>query len=353
MNPSQTRPLGKTDLQIPVFGVGTCPLGDLFEEIPEADASATLEAAWDGGIRLYDTAPWYGLGQGEHRTGRALYRRPREEFVLSTKVGRRLFRPRDRAAFDGSKWKGGLAFDHVHDYSYDGILRSYEDSLQRLGINKVDVLYIHDLDSGYFPDEADLLARLRELETGGFRALEELKSSGEISAIGAGINERGMINRFLDRYPLDAFLVASRYTLLEQTIYADELLRAQRKGAGIVIGGVFNSGILATGVAGNARYEYSAAPQAVLDRVGRLQAVAARHDVPLAAAALQFPFGFEGVASVLSGPSRASEIVQNLTYLQHPIPDDFWLELRTEGLLGDTIPVPAAKAPTTAIPAAI
>ncbi|MFI5410607.1 aldo/keto reductase [Kaistia sp. UC242_56] len=339
-----TRRLGNTELRLPVFGVGTCPLGDLFEAIPEAEASATLEAAWNGGVRLYDTAPWYGLGQGEHRTGRALYRRPREDFVLSTKVGRRLLRPRDRAQFDGSKWKGGLAFEHVHDYSYDGILRSYEDSLQRLGINKVDVLYIHDLDSGYFPDEADLLARLRELETGGFRALEELKSSGEISAIGAGINERGMINRFLDRYPLDAFLVASRYTLLEQTIYADELLRAQRKGAGVVIGGVFNSGILATGVSGAGRYEYGAVPVSILDRVRRIEAVAARHGVPLAAAALQFPLGFQAVASVLNGPSRVGEIEQNLRHFRHPIPSDFWLELRAEKLLGDEIPIPAAAA---------
>ena len=343
-----TRQLGSTDLRLPVFGVGTCPLGDLFEAIPEADASATLEAAWDHGIRLYDTAPWYGLGQGEHRTGRALYRRRREDFVLSTKVGRRLFRPRDRATFDGSKWKGGLAFDHVHDYSYDGILRSYEDSLQRLGINKVDVLYIHDLDSGYFPDEADLLARLRELETGGFRALEELKRSGEISAIGAGINERGMIDRFLDRYPLDAFLVASRYTLLEQTIYADELLRAEREGAGIVIGGAFNSGILATGASGTARYEYSAAPAAVLERVRRLEAVANRHDVPLAAAALQFPLGFKAVASVLNGPSRTSEILQNIAHVQRAIPDDFWQELRAENLIAEDIPLPAARAEATA-----
>jgi len=343
-----TRQLGKTELRLPVFGVGTCPLGDLFEAIPEADASATLEAAWDNGIRLYDTAPWYGLGQGEHRTGRALYRRPREDFLLSTKVGRRLFRPRDRANFDGSKWKGGLAFDHVHDYSYDGILRSYEDSLQRLGINKVEILYIHDLDSGYFPDEADLLARLRELETGGFRALEELKSSGEISAIGAGINERGMINRFLDRYPLDAFLVASRYTLLEQTIYADELLRAEREGAGIVIGGAFNSGILATGAFGAARYEYSAAPVAVIERVRRLEAVANRHDVPLAAAALQFPLGFKAVASVLNGPSRTSEILQNIQHVQHPIPDYFWQELRAENLIAEDIPLPTVRVRATA-----
>lgn len=339
MSIARTRRLGRTALDIPVFGVGTCPLGDLFEPIPEEDARATLEAAWDAGVRLYDTAPWYGLGQGEHRTGRALYRRPRQDHVLSTKVGRRLFAPRDRKGFRGGPWKGGLAFDHVHDYTRDGILRSYEDSLQRLGINKVDILYIHDLDSGYFPQEADLLAKLRELETGGFRALEELKAAGEIAAVGAGINQRGMIGRFLDRFPLDVFLVASRYTLLKQDIF-DELLRARREGAGIVVGGVFNSGILATGPSAEARYEYAAAPAGVLKRVRRLDAVASRHRTPLAAAALQFPFGFDAVASVLSGPSRAAEIVENAALFQQPVPADFWRELKAEGLLADDIPTP-------------
>lgn len=340
MSITRTRRLGRTALDIPVFGVGTCPLGDLFEAIPEDDARATLEAAWDAGVRLYDTAPWYGLGQGEHRAGRALYRRPRHGYVLSTKVGRRLFAPRDRAAFKGGPWKGGLAFDHLHDYSYDGVLRSYEDSLQRLGINKVDILYIHDLDSGYFPQEADLLARLKELETGGFRALEELKAAGAVAAIGAGINERGMIGRFLDRYPLDVFLVASRYTLLEQNIF-DELQRARREGAGIVVGGVFNSGILATGPSADARYEYAAAPAGVLDQVRRLDTVARRHRIALAAAALQFPFGFDAVASVLSGPSRAGEIVENAAFFQQSIPADFWRELKAEGLLAEDIPTPA------------
>ena len=201
MGLTSTRPLGNSGFQIPTVGVGTCPLGELFEEITEQDAQATLETAWDSGIRLYDTAPWYGRGQGEHRTGRFLYRKDRDDYVLSTKVGRRLFAPHTRKTFQTAPWQGGLAFDHVHDYTYGGILRSYEDSLQRLGINKVDILYIHDLDTGYFPNEQDLLGKLKELESGGFKALEELKAAGEIAAFGAGINEVGMINRFLDRYP--------------------------------------------------------------------------------------------------------------------------------------------------------
>jgi D-threo-aldose 1-dehydrogenase len=335
------RPLGKTGFSIPVLGIGSCPLGELFEIIPDSVATETLETGWDGGVRLYDTSPWYGLGLGEHRVGRHLHRRPRGDYALSTKVGRVLRAPRDRTKVRPTPWKGGYAFDHIYDYGYDGVMRSYEDSLQRLGVNKVDVLYIHDLDKGYFPDEADLNAHLKGLETGGFRALEALKRSGEIQAYGAGINEAGMINRFLDRHPLDVFLVASRYTLLEQSIYEDELLRAEREGAGIVIGGVFNSGILATGLQEDARYEYGAVPGAVVDKVRRIQAVAARHAVPLAAAALQFPFGFAAVASVLFGPSRPEEVAANLRHFETPIPSDFWAELKDERLISPVAPTPS------------
>ncbi|ATM86838.1 MULTISPECIES: aldo/keto reductase [Yersinia] len=340
MGLTSTRPLGNSGFQIPTVGVGTCPLGELFEKITEQDAQATLETAWDSGIRLYDTAPWYGRGQGEHRTGRFLYRKDRDDYVLSTKVGRRLFAPHTRKTFQTAPWQGGLAFDHIHDYSYGGILRSYEDSLQRLGINKVDILYIHDLDTGYFPNEQDLLDKLKELESGGFKALEELKAAGEIAAFGAGINEVGMINRFLDRYPLDVFLVASRYTLLEQTLYADELLRAQQQGAGIVIGGVFNSGVLATGIHDDARYDYGKLPHSVADKVRKLQTIAADFAVPLAAAALQFPLGFSAVASVLYGPSRPAEVTQNSASFQYPIPTAFWLALREQGLIAEQIPLP-------------
>jgi D-threo-aldose 1-dehydrogenase len=340
MKISDRRPLGGSGFSVPVLGIDSCPLGELFGPIPDPVATETLEAGWAGGVRLYDTSPWYGLGLGEHRVGRLLYRRPRSEYALSTKVGRLLRAPRDRAKIRPAPWKGGQAFDHVYDYSYDGVMRSYEDSLQRLGVNKVDILYIHDLDKGYFPDQADLLAHLKALETGGFRALEELKRTGEISAYGAGINEPGMINRFLDRHPLDVFLVASRHTLLEQGIYADELLRAEREGASLVIGGVFNSGIFATGLTEGARYEYAAAPAAVVDKVRRLQSVADRHGVALAAAALQFPFGFAAVASVLFGPVRPEEVVAILRHFETPIPPAFWAELRREGLVSEAAPVP-------------
>ncbi|RKP46178.1 aldo/keto reductase [Pararobbsia silviterrae] len=344
MKITDLRPLGRTGASIPVLGVGTCPLGELFGVIPDDEATATLNTAWHSGIRLYDTSPWYGLGLGERRTGSLLYRKPLSSYVLSTKVGRLLRAPERRDRIRPAPWKGGLAFDHVYDYSYGGIMRSYEDSLQRLGVNRVDVLYIHDLDTGYFKEEAALLAHLRDLEKGGFRALEELKQAGDILAYGAGINEPGMIHRFLDRHPLDVFLVASRYTLLEQQIYADELLRAAREGASIVVGGVFNSGILATGAREGARFEYGAAPPAIVERVRRLERVAQRHDVALAAAALQFPFGFSAVSSVLFGPTTAEEIEANVHHFERAIPPQFWADLRDEGLVAEDVPLPAAVA---------
>ena len=348
MTNTQTRSLGRTGIQLPNFGLGTCPLGNLFDSISESDADATFEAAWNAGLRYYDTSPWYGRGLAELRVGRLLRDKPRHGYVLSTKVGRRFFRPGNRRDFSPLPWVGGIAFDHVHDYSYDGILRSYEDSLLRLGVNSVDTLLIHDLDRGYFKSEDALMAQFRQLEEGGFKALDELKSSGEISAIGAGINECGMIDLFLDRYPLDFFLVASRYTLLEQDIF-DELLRCRHEDVGVVIGGVFNSGILATGASAGSRYEYAAARPETLEHVRRIDAVCRSHDVPLAAAALQFPFGLDIVASVIPGAVEPAEIATNLRHFEHPIPAALWSDLKANGLLREDVPTPVQASPLASI----
>lgn len=343
MNLNERRQVGRTQLSMPVLGLGTCPLAGVYSVVSETDARATFEAAWKLGIRLYDTAPWYGLGQGEHRTGRALYETPRDQYMLTTKVGRVLFRPRDRASFTPPAWSGALSFDHHHVFTYDAIMRSYEDSLQRLGINQVDALYIHDLDTGYFQTEESLNAKLKELEDGGFRALEELKSSGEIKAIGAGVNERGMINRFLDRADLDVFLVASRYTLLEHDIYFDEIKRAGKQGASVVVGGVFNSGILAIGAVEGAKYEYGNASPAVIEKVKRLSEVAKSFGVALPAAALQFPLAAPEVASVVFGAVKPQEIEQNVAHFTANIPMDFWIALKNDGLVHSGVPLPGCK----------
>ncbi|MCP5113758.1 MAG: aldo/keto reductase, partial [bacterium] len=240
----------------PQFGLGGAPLGELFTRVSEADSEATLAAAWNDGVRYYDTAPWYGRGQSEHRMGRFLYRQPRSEFLLSTKVGRVLKAPARPENFETGFWTGGLHFDHVFDYSYDAIMRAYEDSLQRLGLNRIDILVIHDLDFWHHRTEPLVNAYLDQVATSGYRALIELKEAGLIGAIGAGINELGMIPRFLELMDLDFFLVALRYTLGEQDTLDVELPLCVEREAGIIIGGVFSSGIYATGPVAGAKYNY-------------------------------------------------------------------------------------------------
>lgn len=340
MTPQDTRRVGRTGLELPVMGLGTAPLGGIYAQIGEADATATFRAAWEGGLRLFDTAPWYGLGRAEHRTGAALRDRPRDAFTLTTKVGRVLRAPRDRRGFEPPVWQAPLEFEVHHAFDYDSIMRSYEDSLQRLGINRVDALYIHDLDRGYFPDDDALTEKFRALERGGYRALEELRRTGEVSAIGAGINEAGFIPRFLDGMDLDLFLVASRHTLLEQAIYTSEIIPAAARGASIVVGGVFNSGILATGPSETAKYEYGNAPARVIDRVRHLTRIAEAHGVSLAAAALQFPMAAPEIASVVFGAASAHEVEQNIAHFTATLPAAFWSDLRGEGLLEPEVPLP-------------
>jgi D-threo-aldose 1-dehydrogenase len=340
MDPFARRRLGRTRIELTQLGFGGAPLGDLFEIIPEEQAMATLRAAWDAGIRYYDTAPWYGLTQSEHRFGRALYRRRRGDFVLSTKVGRTMHPVHHGESFDRGLWSGGLPFRVRFDYSYDGVMRAFEDSLQRLGLPRIDLLLIHDLDLGYHKTQARVDALLTELHNGGARALEELRAAGRIGGFGAGINELGMIPRFLDLIDLDFFLVAMPYTLLDQDVLDHEFPRCVEKGIGFVIGAVFASGILATGPVQGARYAYQPALPEVLAKVARIEAVCARHNVPLAAAALQFPLGHPSVASVIPGGLSPEHVKQNVAAFCHPIPTALWAELKQEGLLRRDAPVP-------------
>lgn len=340
IDPLARKTLGRSTLAVPALGLGTVFLGDPDELIDEARAEATLAAAWDAGVRYFDTAPWYGNTLAEHRLGRFLWRRPRDEFVLATKVGRLYRRPTDPAHFAFQRWKGGLMFEPYFDYTREGVLRSYEHSLQRLGVNRVDMLTVHDLDARHQKDEATVAARLVELEAGGgFAALEELKRAGDIRAIGAGINHTGMIPRFLERFAMDYFLVAMPYTLLEQEALATELPQCLERGAGVVIGAPFASGILATGAVPGARYRYAPASPEVMERVKRIEALCAAHGVPLAAAALQFPLFHPAVAAVIPGANRPEEVAANAAHLGRAIPAAFWRALKEAGLL-------AAGAPT-------
>ncbi|MET3900232.1 D-threo-aldose 1-dehydrogenase [Devosia sp. UYZn731] len=342
MDPFQQRQLGRTGVTLPQIGFGGAPLGNLFAAVSDADAVTTMEAAWAEGVRYYDTSPWYGRGLSERRMGNFLLNQPRSQFRLSTKVGRIFTAPADPEAFAKTQrsWPEGLKFQHHYDYSYDGVMRSYEDSLQRLGLNRIDMLLIHDLDLANMGSEALLAAHLSQLAAGGMRALEELKGDGLIGAIGAGVNRLGTIPRFLNLLDLDFFLVALPYTLAEQPVLDEEFPLCEQRGVGLVVGGVFASGILATGAVPGAKYNYHEPSPAEAEHVRRIETVCARYAVPLAAAALQFPLHHPLVASVIPGALHPSQVGRNIESMRHPIPAALWAELKQEGLLRADAPTP-------------
>jgi D-threo-aldose 1-dehydrogenase len=340
MSAIKTRTVGKTGLQITSLGFGGAPLGDLFELVPEAQAQATLQAAWDVGVRYYDTSPFYGHGKSEHRIGHFLRQQPYPDYSVSTKVGRVFKATRDISRFKSDLWAGPLPFEFHYDYSYDGIMRSYEDSLIRLGLHDVEMLLIHDLDP-FFHNEPQIQAYLNQLFTSGWRALDQLRSAGLIRAVGAGVNKLGMIPRFLDMMPLDFFILAIPYTLLEQGALEVEFPRCEKQGVGIVIGAVFASGILATGPTENALYAYAPASAEIKEKTRRIQQVCARHNVPLPAAAMQFPLGHPIVAAIIPGGLKPEHLKTNIGHFHHPIPADMWAELKHEGLIREDAPTPA------------
>lgn len=332
--------VGSTALELPVMGLGTAHLGELYAPVEEGEAQATLAAAWEAGIRYYDTAPWYGRGLAEHRTGAFLRTRPRGEFLLTTKVGRTLHRPPDPAAFDRDPWAGGLSFEVRFDYGHDGIMRSYEQALQRLALDRVDALVIHDLDAGYHGAD-DLARHRRDLAEGGMRALEELKGAGDIQAFGMGINDDEAFETVAPEVDLDFLLVAMPYTLLDQGSLHRGMAACLDRGVSVIVGAPFASGILVTGSGSDAKYGYAAASPEVQERVRGLERVAEAHGVALPAAALQFPLAHPAVASVIPGAARASEVAQNAAALEAAIPEAFWSDLRAEGLIAADAPTPA------------
>ena len=335
------RVLGRTGVRLTELGLGGVGFGG--SQSPTApriaDCLDAFEAAWDAGVRYFDTAPWYGRGMSEHRVGTALLQRPLGQYVLSTKVGR-LLRPRPRSAV-AAEWDRGLDFEVRFDYSYAGVMRSYEDSLQRLGLPAIDLALVHDLDTGYHSPPERLEAHLAQLITGGWNALRDLRESGLVKGIGFGINAVGYIPRFLQLFDVDFFLVAQPYTLLDQRALRDELPLCQERGVGIVIGAPFQSGILATGAVAGARYNYGNATDEQVTRVRAIQAVCDRYQVPLGAAALQFPLGHPSVASVIPGALEGAHVRANVEAFRHPIPATFWEELRAEALIAADAPTPS------------
>jgi D-threo-aldose 1-dehydrogenase len=334
----ERRRVGSTSLSVPGLGYGGAHLGELYNLVSEADAKATIDAAWEGGVRLFDTAPWYGLGLSEHRVGYALRQRPRSEFVLTTKVGRVLERPFDPATFKPQMWLGGLRFQQRFDYTYDGVMRSYEQSMMRMGINTIDALIIHDLDFGYHGYELDY--RKKDLATSGIKALEELKRRGEIKAIGMGINSTEALETIAPIVDLDFVLVAMPYTLADQSSLHAGMAECQRRGVSVVIGAPFASGILVRGSGPGAKYNYGDAGEEIQAKVRAMEAVCRAHGVALPAAALQFVLAHPAVVATIPGGAKPSEVKQNIANAQAPIPAAFWADLKAQGLIVADAPVP-------------
>jgi D-threo-aldose 1-dehydrogenase len=319
-------PLGHTGLQVTRFGLGTAPLAGLFEAVPEEAALTVIERSWEAGIRFYDTAPLYGHGLAEMRLGRVLQKRPRDEFTLASKVGRLL---RAGAPSEpGQVFRGTPPVNPIFDFSYDGVMRSVEESLERLGLERVDILHIHDPDNHY--DEA---------LHGAYRALDQLRREGVIKAVGAGMNQAEMLARFAREANFDCFLLAGRYTLLDQIALKDLLPVCLERGVAIIAGGVYNSGILADPKPG-AHYNYTAAPATLVERAQRISAVCARHGVPIKAAAVQFPLGHPAVSCVVVGCRSVAQLDESIAMFEFEIPSALWAELKHEGLLDPDAPTP-------------
>ena len=326
------------------LGFGSAPLGNLYAAMPDSQASETLNAAWKAGIRYFDTSPLYGLGLSETRLNAFFRDKPRESFTVSTKVGRLL-----KVCPPGQRTGIGKFFNtpsrkELFDYSYDGVMRSLEDSLERLGLDRVDILFVHDVDVFTHGSEAARDANISALMakgTGGYGALTKLRDQKVIKAIGAGVNEWQACQILANSGDFDLFLLAGRYTLLEQEALASFMPLCQKRGIGVVLGGAYNSGILATGAKPGAMYNYDPAPQAILERVAGIEAICAKHGVKLVEAALRFPLVHPSVVSVIPGASNPEQIAINLRTLAAQIPASLWVDLQAAGYLRKDAPVPA------------
>jgi D-threo-aldose 1-dehydrogenase len=337
----QTRSLGRTQIPVTSLGFGGAPLGDLYARLDERGAVATIEAAHRAGMNLFDTSPHYGNGLSELRFGAALRPIPRDTFVLSTKVGRHMNPRMPGGTAGGPGFAGGVPHASIIDYSYDGTMRSFEQSLLRLGLDRIDILLIHDVDVWtHGPDLVD--RRFQEAMDGCYRALDDLRSQSVIRAVGVGLNESEMCARFAEAGDFDCMLLAGRYSLLQQDALERFLPLAERKGIGVILGGVFNSGILATGARPDARFNYRQAPPDILERVARIERVCGAHGTALPVAALQFALAAPAVASVIVGGVTPEEVERNVAAVNHRIPASLWSDLKNEGLLPESVPTPAS-----------
>jgi D-threo-aldose 1-dehydrogenase len=320
------------------LGLGGAPLGNLFAPVSEPDAKALIDAAWAGGCRSFDTAPHYGHGLSEQRLGAALRARPRDDFVLSSKVGR-LLTPDANVPHEQHGYVGGLPFRQHWDYSAAGVRRSVEDSLQRLGLTRLDAAFVHDCDATTHGAGAAAVRRQVIDET--LPALHAAKREGLIRAVGLGVNDAQIVLDVLREADLDVLLLAGRYSLLDHTALPELLPLCVQRGVRIALGGAFNSGLLATGTrSGQARFDYAPAARDWVERTARLETLGDTHGVPLRAAALQFPLAHPAVDVVMVGARSAAEWQDAAAMVRHPIPAAYWHDLRAAGLLPPDAPTP-------------
>ena len=314
-------------LDVTSIGLGSAPLGGLFSAVSDADAEATVAKAWSLGVRFYDTAPLYGFGVAEHRLGAFLRQQPRDSYAISTKVGR-LLRPPGPGTVEDDHFKDVPALRPLFDFSYDGVMRSVEESLDRLGLDRVDVLLVHDPDDHY--DDA---------VSGAFRALVRLRDDGTVKAIGSGMNQSEMLTRFAEAVPVDCFLLAGRYTLLDQGALNALFPVCVAKNIGILLGGIYNSGILANPHAG-AKFNYEDADAALVARALELDQLCRKHGTELKAAALQFCMAHPAVTVAVMGARNAAEVADNIAMSEYAVPQAFWQELRAKNLVDARAPLP-------------
>ncbi|RWN32844.1 MAG: aldo/keto reductase [Mesorhizobium sp.] len=331
----ERRRIGQTALEVTEVSFGGAALGGLYRACSREAAMETLQGAWDAGLRYFDTAPFYGFGLSERRFGDFLRYKPRDSYVLSTKVGR-LFRPVPDDQVPDHSYVDPLPFAFDYDYSYDGIMRSVEFSYARLGLNRIDILFVHDI-GAYTHGVEKTKLHFRDLMDGGLKALEELKRSGVISAYGLGVNEVQICLDVMREAPLDCILLASRYSLLDRSAEAELLPLCRARQTSLVIGGVFNSGILATGPVQGAHFDYRPASHDVLDRVGAMERIAAEGGYPLAAAAFQFPLHEPAVATVLTGTAKLANLTRNLQLLDIDVPETEYARYRPHTLVQELV----------------
>jgi len=331
------RPLGKTGLEVSILGFGAAPIADLYTNVSESDAVDTVVASLEAGVNLVDTSPLYGRGLSELRVGAALRHFSPDDLILSTKVGR----VTDPFSDEGgpSVFHGGLTHGIRLDYGYDGTMRSLEQSLLRLGRERIDLALIHDLDVLTHGDELE--KHYQTALDGAVRALTELRDAGVISGYGLGVNEPNIAERFAKDCDPDAILLAGRYSLLEQPALATFLPLMEKRNIGVILGGVFNSGILATGAIPGARYDYAPAPPEIMERVAKMESACRRHDTPLRRAALHFALGHPAVSSLVLGAVSPNEVAEQVADLSSPPPTALWADLVSEGLLSPDAPTPS------------